>query len=125
MDPGMGFMVHSMVPTEAEAPKLPPKSTLQLPDGFLEKPHVRHALKYITDDEQREKALEVAMAWKKKFAAEKWKPVVDAIEATKKEDNVRSQDDELRCEDDDIHRKDKDLQLESAIAPGIFASPVT
>ena len=90
MDPGLGLIVNSIVPSEAEVPKLPPKSSLQLPDGFLEKPHVRHALKYMSDDEQREKALEIAMTWKKKFAAEKWKPVVAAIETVRQEDNIRS-----------------------------------
>lgn len=97
-------MVHSMVPAEDEVPKLPPKSTLQLPDGFLQKPHVRHALKYMTDDEQREKAMEIAMAWKKKFAAKKWKPIVAAIEAAHKEDNARrAQGTEFTCAHDVIH----------------------
>jgi hypothetical protein len=36
MDPGMGLMVHSMVPSEDEVPTFPAKTTLQLPDGFLE-----------------------------------------------------------------------------------------
>ena len=89
MDPGLGLVVNSILPTEVEVPKLLSKSSLQLPAGFLEKPHVRHALKYM-DDEQREKALKVALAWKKKFAAEEWKPVVAAIEAASKEDHVRS-----------------------------------
>ncbi|KAF3042170.1 hypothetical protein E8E12_008197 [Didymella heteroderae] len=129
MDPGMGLMVHSMVPDEDELPKLPSKSILQLPDGFLEKPHVRHALKYITDDEQRERALEIAMAWKRKFAAEKWGPIVAAIESARKEDNVRlSQDPDSPCEDDDIHpegsqrliksvSRDNNMFLEGATIP--------
>jgi hypothetical protein len=97
-------MVHSMVPSEDEVPTFPAKTTLQLPDGFLEKPHVSHALKYIADEEQKNKALEVAMAWKKKFAAEKWKPVVAAIESACKEDHVRLfQDTGSPCEDEEIH----------------------
>ena len=122
-------MVHSMVPSEDEIPKVPPKPTLQLPDGFLEKPHVRHALKYTTDGEQQEKALEVAMAWKKKFAAENWKPVIAAIETVRKEDNVRlAYDTDSSCEYDDIHARGSqwttanasrknDLRLEGAIVP--------
>ncbi|KAH6622330.1 hypothetical protein C7974DRAFT_457382 [Boeremia exigua] len=90
MDPGIGLIVNSMVPSEPGVPKLRPKSTLQLPDGFCEKPHVRYALKYMTDPEQRERALEVAMAWKQKFATGNWKSVIAAIEAARKEDKVRS-----------------------------------
>ncbi|KZM27411.1 uncharacterized protein EKO05_0002860 [Ascochyta rabiei] len=90
MDPGLGLVVNSMVPNENEPPRPPPKPPLQLPKGFLEKSHVRHALKYMPDDEQRERTLEVALAWKKKFAARKWKTVVAAIEAASKEDCVRS-----------------------------------
>ncbi|KAF3053374.1 hypothetical protein E8E11_011749 [Didymella keratinophila] len=129
MDPGMGLMVHSMVPSEDEVPKLPPESMLQLPDGFLEKPHVRHALKYIADEEQQQKALEIAMAWKKEFAAEKCKSVISAIEAARKEDNVRlSQHTDSPCEDDDIHAggsqwpttnasRNNDLRFEGATVP--------
>jgi hypothetical protein len=72
MDPGLGLIVNSIVPTKCEEPTSPTKVPLQLPDGFLEKPHVRHALKYMPDDEQRERALEVALAWKQKFRAEQW-----------------------------------------------------
>ncbi|KAJ4353071.1 hypothetical protein N0V95_003666 [Ascochyta clinopodiicola] len=90
MDPGLGLVVNSMVPNENELPKPPPKPPLQLPKGFLEKSHVRHALKYMPDDEQRERTLEVALAWKKKFATRKWRTVFTAMEAASKEDCVRS-----------------------------------
>src|SRR5690242_16854306 len=89
MDPGTGLMVNSWGPSEPGAPKLLTKSKLELPHDFLKKPHVRHALKYMPDEEQREKALEVALAWKEKFAAERWKTVVTAIETARKEDNIR------------------------------------
>lgn len=120
-------MVNSMVPSEAEVPTLPPKSTLQLPDGFLEKPHVRHALKYITDDEQREKALEVAIAWKKKFAAEKWKPVVAAIEAASKEDSVRSypHNDDLHHEDAAMPAVERPRAMTAASAPAVPQATLT
>ncbi|KAJ4407352.1 hypothetical protein N0V91_003936 [Didymella pomorum] len=131
MDPGTGLMVHSMMPSDDEVPKLQPKPTLQLSNGFIEKPHVRHALKYITDEELQKKALEVALAWEKKFAAEKWKPVVAAVEAACKEDNVRlSQDTDSLCEDDDIHAgcsqwlttnpsQNNRLRLEVSIVPAV------
>ncbi|KAJ4322183.1 hypothetical protein N0V94_002531 [Neodidymelliopsis sp. IMI 364377] len=90
MDPGLGLIVNSIVPTKCEEPTSPTKAPLQLPDGFLEKPHVRHALKYMPDDEQRERVLEVALAWKQKFRAEQWKPVIAAIETASREDTVRS-----------------------------------
>ena len=112
MDPGLGLIVNSIVPNEADVPKLPPKSTLQLPAGFLEKPHVRHALKYMEDDEQREKALRVAMVWKKKFAADKWKPVVASIEAASKEDHVRTSP-----HDDFEHPVERPRALTTASAP--------
>lgn len=124
-------MVHNMVPSEDEVLKIPPKSTLQLPDGFLEKPHVCHALKYIADEEQQEKTLEVAMAWRKKFAAEKWKPVIATIEAARKEDNIRlAQDIDCSFEDNDIHPEDSQWRitgisrhdipcLEGAVVPAV------
>lgn len=90
MDPGLGLVVNTIVPNEVDVPKLMLKPALQLPHGFLDKPHVRHALKYMADEEQQKEVLEVAMSWKKKFSAEKWKPIIDTIEAVSKEDHVRS-----------------------------------
>ncbi|KAJ4988676.1 hypothetical protein SVAN01_05809 [Stagonosporopsis vannaccii] len=90
MDPGTGLVFNSWGPDEPRAPKLSPKSKREIPRSFLDKPHVRHALKYMPDDEQREKALEVALAWKEKFAADKWKPVIAAIETASEEDSLRS-----------------------------------
>ncbi|KAF9694890.1 hypothetical protein EKO04_006888 [Ascochyta lentis] len=121
MDPGLGLVVNSMVPNEVEVPKPPPKPPLLLPKGFLEKPHVRHALKYMTDDEQREKALEVALAWKKKFAAGKWKPVVAAIAAASKEDTVRSppHDAHLHESHTTVHPVERPRAMTTASAPAI------
>lgn len=96
MDPGLGLVVGSMVPNEVDVPKPTPKPPLKLPPGFLDKAHVRHALKYIPDDEQRGRALEVAMAWKKKFAAEKWKSVVTAIVTASQEDHIRLEQDDVQ-----------------------------
>lgn len=95
MDPGVGLMIHGAPPTKTEVPQLPPKPKLQLPPSFLEKPHVRVALKHLATDEQREKALEVALAWKTKFATEKWKAVVASIEAVKNEDTMRMSPQEM------------------------------
>lgn len=89
MDPGLSVGVAPPAPEEVETSELQPELTLQLPSGFLEKPHVRHALKYMEDDEQREKALKAALAWKERFAADRWKPVLAAIERTKNEDSIR------------------------------------
>ena len=90
MDTGLSVGVAPPAPGEVKTFELRPELTPQLPSGFLEKPHVRHALKYMEDDEQREKALKAAMAWKKQFAADRWKSVFAAIERTKNEDSVRS-----------------------------------
>ncbi|KAG9198382.1 hypothetical protein G6514_010226 [Epicoccum nigrum] len=90
MDPELSVGVATPAPDEVQTFELPPKLTLQLPSGFLEKPHVRHALKYMEDDEQREKALKAALAWKERFAAKRWTPVLAAIERRKNEDSIRS-----------------------------------
>ncbi|KAF2999261.1 hypothetical protein E8E13_003225 [Curvularia kusanoi] len=90
MDSGMALGVVNPYHREAEGQVVSPEPALELPPGFLEKPHVRHALKYMDTDEQRETTLKVALAWKEKFATEQWKSVLTAIEHAKKEDSVRS-----------------------------------
>lgn len=103
MDTGLSVGVAPPAPDEVEPFELQPKLTLQLPSGFLEKPHVRHALKYMEDDEQREKALKAALAWKERFAADRWKPVFAAIERTKNEDSIRSLPQDEDSHDEDPH----------------------
>lgn len=121
MDPGLGLVVNSIVPNEVEVPKAP----LKLPPGFLDKSHVRHALKYMPDDEHREKTLEVAMAWKKKFAAERWKPVVDAIVAASKEDSIRTSSQDVRLQElqANKHFAERSRTMTTASAPAIFQKP--
>lgn len=55
MDTGLSVGVAPPAPDEVETFELQSELTLQLPSGFLEKPYVRHALKYMEDDEQGRK----------------------------------------------------------------------
>jgi hypothetical protein len=60
-------------------PPVPP-----IPANPPQKPHVTGALKYLSDDVQRDRALQVAEEWRMKFASNKWSNVLVGIEKAKR-----------------------------------------
>jgi hypothetical protein len=60
-------------------PPVPP-----IPANLPQKPHVTGALKYLSDDVQRDRALQVAEEWRMKFASNKWSNVLVGIEKAKR-----------------------------------------
>jgi hypothetical protein len=61
----------------------------QAPAGGFTKRHVSGMLKYLADEEQQAKALEVAAAFKKLFAEKQWEPVLAKIHRIAGEDHLR------------------------------------
>lgn len=57
--------------------------------GDFAKRHVSGMLKFLEDDEKRERALEVAAAYKKRFASKDWESVMANLRAIANEDHLR------------------------------------
>jgi hypothetical protein len=75
------FRTRTSTPTPAcdAAPPVPP-----IPANIPEKPHVTRSLKYLTDDAQRKRALQVAEEWRMNFASDKWSNVLGEVKNAKK-----------------------------------------
>jgi hypothetical protein len=59
------------------------------PPGGFAKRHVSGMLKYLADDDQRAKALEVAAGYQKLFAQAEWEPVFARMKRVAEEDDLR------------------------------------
>jgi hypothetical protein len=67
------------VPASDTAPPVPP-----IPANLPQKPHITGALKYLSNDAQRDRALQVAEEWRMKFASNEWSNVLVRIEKAKR-----------------------------------------
>jgi hypothetical protein len=67
------------VPASDTAPPVPP-----IPANLPQKPHVTGALKYLSNDAQRDRALQVAEEWRMKFASNEWSNVLVRMKKAKR-----------------------------------------
>ena len=67
------------VPACDTAPPVPP-----IPAQNLEKPHITRALKYLDNDADRKRALEIAEEWRMKFASDEWNSAREVISKAKR-----------------------------------------